>query len=48
MRSIARGHRDLSEEISALDERLEQLAAEAAPALVALKGVGTDTAVSLC
>ena len=47
MRSIARRHRDLSEEISALDERLEWLAAEAAPALVALKGVGTDTAVSL-
>ncbi len=48
MRSIARRHRDLSEEISALDERLERLAAEAAPApLVALKGVGTDTAVSL-
>jgi transposase len=47
MRSIARRHRDLSEEISALDERLEQLAAEAAPALVALKGVGTDTAVAL-
>jgi transposase len=47
MRYIARRHRDLSEEISALDERLEQLAAEAAPALVALKGVGTDTAVSL-
>jgi transposase len=47
MRSIARRHRNLSEEISALDERLEQLAAEAAPALVALKGAGTDTAVSL-
>ena len=47
MRSIARRHRNLSEEISALDERLEQLATEAAPALVALKGVGTDTAVSL-
>jgi transposase len=47
MRSIARRYRDLSEEISALDERLKQLAAEAAPALVALKGVGIDTAVSL-
>jgi transposase len=47
MRSIARRHRDLSEEISTLDERLEQLAAEAAPALVALKDVGTDIAVSL-
>jgi transposase len=47
MRSIARRHRALSEEISALDERLEQLVAEAAPALVALRGVGTDTAVSL-
>jgi transposase len=47
MRSIARRHRDLSEEISALDERLEYLAAETAPALLALKGVGTDTAVAL-
>ncbi len=47
MRSIARCHRDLSEEISALDERLEQLVAEATLALVALKGVGTDTAASL-
>jgi transposase len=47
MRSIARRHRDLSEEVSALDERLEQLVAEAAPALVALKGVGTDTAAAL-
>lgn len=47
MRSIARRYQNLSEEISALDERLEQLAVEAAPALVALKGVGTDTAVAL-
>ena len=47
MRSVARRHLLLSEEISDLDERLERLAAEAAPALVALKGVGTDTAVSL-
>ena len=47
MRSIARRYQNLSEEISALDERLEQLAIEVAPALVALKGVGTDTAVAL-
>ena len=47
MRSIARRHRGLSEEISALDQRLERLAADAAPRLVALKGVGTDTAVAL-
>ena len=47
MRSIARRHRDLCEEVSALDEQLEQLVAEAAPALVALKGVGGDTAAAL-
>ena len=47
MKSIARRHRDLSEGISALDERLEQLVAEAAPALIALRGVGTDTAAAL-
>ena len=47
MRSIARGHRDLSEEICALAERLEQLVGEAAQALVALRVVGTDTAAAL-
>jgi transposase len=47
MRSVARRHLLLSEEISDLDERLEQLVAEAAPALAALRGVGTDTAAAL-
>ena len=47
MRSIARRYRHLSEEVSALDEQLEQLVSEAAPSLIALKGVGTDTAAAL-
>ena len=47
MRSVARRHRRLSEEISELDEQLDPLVAEAAPGLVALEGVGTDTAASL-
>ncbi|MDP9457300.1 MAG: transposase [Actinomycetota bacterium] len=47
MRSIARRHRWLSDEIAELDEQLERLVAEAAPALVALRGVGTETAASL-
>jgi transposase len=47
LRSVARRHRRLSEEISELDEQLDRLVAEAAPELVALEGVGTDTAASL-
>lgn len=47
MRCVARRHLRLSEEIAALDEQLDRLVAEAAPALVALRGVGTDTAASL-
>ena len=48
MRCVARRHHlRLSEEIAALDEQLDRLVAEAAPALVALRGVGTDTAASL-
>ncbi len=47
IRSIARRHRWLSDEIAELDEQLERLVAEAAPALVALRGVGTETAASL-
>ena len=34
----------LTEEITALDTQLERLVAKAAPALVAVKGVGTQTA----
>ena len=47
MRCVARRHLRLSEEIAALDEQLDRLVAEVAPALVALRGVGTDTAASL-
>jgi transposase len=47
LRSVARRHQRLSEEISELDEQLDRLVAEAAPELVAMEGVGTDTAASL-
>jgi len=47
LRSVARRYQRLSEEISELDEQLDRLVSEAAPELVAVKGVGTDTAASL-
>ncbi len=47
MRSVARRYRDLSEEIAALDAHIEALVGEAAPELVALDGVGPDTAAAL-
>jgi transposase len=47
MRSIARRHRRLSEEIAELEKQIARLVSEAVPALVALRGVGTDTAASL-
>ena len=47
LRSVARRYQRLSEEISELDEQLDRLVAEAAPELVAVEGVGTDTAASL-
>ena len=47
LRSVARRYQRLSEEISELDEQLDRLVAEAAPELVAMEGVGTDTAASL-
>jgi transposase len=47
LKSIARRHRQLSAEIGALDAHLDRLVAEAAPALVTVKGVGTDTAAAL-
>jgi transposase len=47
LRSIARRHRRLSEEIRELDGQLSRLVTEAAPALVALGGVGVDTAATL-
>jgi transposase len=48
LRSVARRYQRLSEEISSeLDEQLDRLVTEAAPELVAVEGVGTDTAASL-
>lgn len=47
LRSIARRHKQLSEEIRELDTQLGRLVAETAPALVAVHGVGTDTASTL-
>jgi transposase len=47
LKSIAMRYRQLSAEIDALDQHLDQLVAEAAPALVAIKGVGTDIASTL-
>ena len=44
---MARRYQQLSEEISELDEQLDRLVTEAAPELVAVEGVGTDTAASL-
>ena len=47
LRSVARRYQRLSEEISELDEQLDRLVSEVAPELVAVEGVGTDTAASL-
>jgi transposase len=47
MRSVARRHQRLSEEISELDAQLDRIVTQAAPELVAVEGVGTDTAASL-
>jgi transposase len=47
LRSIARRWLQLTQEITALDTHLERLVAMAAPALVAVKGVGTETAAVL-
>jgi transposase len=47
LRSVARRYRLLSEEISELSEQLDRLVAQAAPELVAVEGVNTDTAASL-
>ena len=47
MRSLARRHLRLSEEIAELDGRLARLVAQAAPALASMRGVGTDTAAAL-
>ena len=47
LRSLARRHRDLAEEITALDERLHTRTAAANPALLAVKGVGPVVAAQL-
>ena len=47
MRSVARRHQALSGEIAELDAHIEALVEEAAPELVALEGVGPDTAAAL-
>jgi transposase len=46
-RSIARRYQSLTKEIAALDQQLDPLVQAAAPALMAIKGVGTDTAGTL-
>jgi transposase len=47
LRSVARRYQHLSKEISELDEQLDRLVGEVAPELVAVEGIGTDTAASL-
>jgi transposase len=47
LKSIAVRYRQLTAEIDALDAHLGRLVAAAAPDLVAVKGVGTDTAATL-
>jgi transposase len=47
LRSVARRHEALSEEIAELDVQLDRLVAEAAPELLALTAVGTDHAATL-
>jgi len=47
LRSVARRHQQLSEEIAELDEQLDRLVAEVAPGLVSLPAVGTSHAATL-
>jgi transposase len=47
LRSVARRHEALSEEIAELDAHLDRLVAKAAPELVSLPGIGTDNAATL-
>jgi transposase len=47
LRELARRYQQLTAEIDLLDEYLGELVAEAAPELVAKRGVGTDTASAL-
>ena len=47
LRSMARRYEALSAEIAELDAHLDRLVAQAAPELVSLPGIGTDTAATL-
>jgi transposase len=47
LRSVARRYEALSEEIGELEAHLDRLVAEAAPELVSLPGIGTDSAATL-
>ena len=47
LRSVARRYETLSEEISELEAHLDRLVAQAAPGLVSLPGIGTDSAATL-
>lgn len=47
LKSLASRYRQLSAEIEALDAQLEQLVATAAPELLAVKGIGAETAGAL-
>lgn len=47
LRSVARRYRVLEDEIALLDQHLARLVKESAPDLLAIKGVGTDTAGAL-
>jgi transposase len=47
LRSVARRYEALSEEIAELEAHLDRLVAQAAPELVCLTGIGTDSAATL-
>jgi transposase len=47
LRSVARRYEALSEEIAELEAHLDRLVAQAAPELVSLPGIGTDSAATL-
>jgi transposase len=47
LRSVARRYEALSEEIDELEAHLDRLVAQAAPELVSLAGIGTDSAATL-
>lgn len=47
LRSVARRHQQLSEEIAVLDEQLDRLVEDTVPELTVLPGIGTDNAATL-